>query len=96
MDELMRRIKAALDAFGAPTAPDTQMRRPTEAEWSGWDTALDARVTRASGPSSFDDVRQLIRYRNPVRWHNLQKDFKWVQKQMVRMGLNPEDARYIL
>lgn len=31
---------------------------------------------------------------NWFRYRRLCRDFKWMQRRMVRMGLNPEDARF--
>ena len=73
-------------------------RRPlTEEDRVGWYDAQDTmRRNMSKEPKNIESVRRLIRHRNPVRWYNLQRDFKWVQKEMKKMGLNPEDARYIL
>lgn len=40
-------------------------------------------------------VRKQLSVRNPVRWARLQRDYRWMQKSMKKMGLNPEEARYI-
>lgn len=37
-----------------------------------------------------------IEARNPHRWWRIQYDYKWLCKQMKRMGLNPDDARELL
>lgn len=70
-------------------------RSPTEAERLGWDNALTER-SKDAPPKTLTSIRTLIKNKNPVRWWQLQRDFKWVQKEMKKMGLNPDDARYIL
>lgn len=67
----------------------------TSEDRAGWANAQDARL-KPPKVSTVNDVRRLIRNRNPVRWHQMQRDFKWVQKEMKRIGLNPEDARFML
>lgn len=42
------------------------------------------------------DIQTTIRESNPIRWARLQRDYRWVQRRMKKMGLNPEDARWIL
>lgn len=71
-------------------------RNLTEDDRLGWDDAMDQRQKSPLQPRTVQDVQRLIRNRNPLRWHGIQKDFKWVQKEMKKLGLNPEDARYIL
>jgi len=68
----------------------------TEDDRLGWYDAGTERSKKAPRPSTIEDVQKLIKNRNPVRWYSLQSDFKWVQKEMRKLGLNPEDARYIL
>jgi hypothetical protein len=56
-------------------------------------------ASRNMKPPRKYDVLSLRSYMNAKsrrRWTRLQKDFKWVQKQMVKLGANPEDARWIL
>lgn len=48
------------------------------------------------GPLTQDQIISVLKLRNWVRWHRLQSDFKWLQKQYKKMGLNPDDARYLL
>lgn len=75
--------------------PPNKPRDLTDEDRLAWDDALDQRA-RKTKPETLDDIRALIRHRNPIRWRNLQKDYRWVQKEMKKLGLNPEDARYIL
>lgn len=61
-----------------------------------WADAQDERMSAPPPPKKIEDIQALIRNRNPVKWHQVRKDFRWVQKEMKRLGLNPEDARFIL
>lgn len=75
----------------------SQPRPLTVEDRTGWADEQDKRGHRVSRtPQNLGEVRKLIKHRNPLRWMQLQRDFKWVQKEMKRLGLNPEDARYIL
>ena len=67
-------------------------RKPSEADYTSWDQAAEHRPR----PRSTEASRRAIMLDNPVRWNRLQREFKWVQKRMVKMGLNPEEARWIL
>lgn len=54
-------------------------------------------ATRARKPlRNKEDIWAELKSRNPVRVNRLQRDYRWVQKQMKKMGLNPEDARELL
>lgn len=73
----------------------SRLRNLTDDDRNAWADAQDSRE-KAIKPRTIQDVQVLIRNRNPIRWAQLQRDFRWMQKEMKRMGLNPEDARYIL
>ena len=82
-----------MEEAGRPAS--NQRRDLTDEDRLAWDEAQDQRM-RKTKPETLDDIRALIRHRNPIRWRQVQKDYRWVQKEMKRLGLNPEDARYIL
>jgi hypothetical protein len=71
-----------------------QPRDLTDDDRAGWDAALSAQPRGKQ--ATIDDVKQLIRHRNPIKWWQMQRDFKWLQGEMKRLGLNPEDARFLL
>jgi hypothetical protein len=59
-----------------------------------WDIAASE---RPSGPArTMDRVKRDLINRNPVKWRRLQKEYRYFQKQMEKMGLNPEDVRFLL
>ena len=60
-----------------------------------WMSAADER-SRKPSPSTQDEIVKAIRKRNFVRWWRLKRDYKWLCKEMKRLGLNPEDARFLL
>jgi len=65
-------------------------RFPTDDEVKAWLRSADSRQHNAM------NVRKELRRRNPVRWNRMQGDFHWMQKQLKKMGLNPDDARWYL
>jgi hypothetical protein len=70
-------------------------RPATDDDRAGWFSA----ATEADKPPALNTREQLIthlRHKNPVRVHRLRKDFKWMQKEMKKLGRNPEDARWLL
>lgn len=46
--------------------------------------------------SSKEDIISHMKKSNWVRYRRLQKDYKWLQGRMRELGLNPEEARWIL
>jgi hypothetical protein len=69
-------------------------RQLTDQDVHNWTAA-----SRNMKPPRAYDVLSLRAYmsaKNRRRWERLQKDFRWVQRQMDRLGANPEDARWIL
>lgn len=47
-------------------------------------------------PLSTDQVRSIIKHKNPVRWWRLQQDLRWIEREMRKLKMNPEDARWLL
>ncbi len=68
-------------------------RRPlTEQDFDGFRAAADERPK----PRTIEDIRRRLTERNFVRMNRLQKEYRWMQREMKKMGLNPEDARWVL
>lgn len=69
-----------------------QPRRLDDGDWSAFmEAASDRRK-----PMSREQIIEAVKARNPHRWWRLQWDYKWLEKQMKRLGQNPEDARELL
>lgn len=71
---------------------NTGPRKLTDEDFDAWEVASNSRMPERTR----ENVRALIRQRNPVRWNRMQRDLKWVAKEMEKINLNPEDARYII
>jgi hypothetical protein len=82
------------DPFSAPTKVKANPRDLTNDDRLDWDTALSKQPRIRQ--RTLDDVKRLMRNRNPIRFAQLQRDYRWLEKQMKKAGLNPEDARYLL
>ncbi len=69
-------------------------RRPTPDEMSDWLSA----EPRAARPVRSDEqaLRHIIQNKNPVRWRRLQSDLRWMERQLVKLGRNPKEARWLL
>lgn len=79
-----------------PTPQKSNKRRNlTDQDYIDMHAALNERE-RLVDPDEILRMREVLRVRNPVRWWSLQREFKWAQKEMKRLGLNPDNARYLL
>jgi hypothetical protein len=79
--------------FGWPER-NKQPRPLTDTDRLAWDHALDKQPR--GNVRTFETVRKQMRARNPVRFALMQRDLRWLQKQMKKAGYNPEDARFLL
>jgi hypothetical protein len=73
-----------------------QRRDLTPMDRLGWDDALSSREESTMPPRTREEVIERVKAINPIRWRMMRRDFKWLQKEMHKMGLNPEDARFLL
>ena len=68
-------------------------KRPlTEHDINSWLKAADART----GPVSREEIIAYFKSKNAHRWWRINYDVRWIKKQMVRLGLNPEDWKELL
>lgn len=71
----------------------SQPRPLQDEDFDDWTLAGEASMpsmrTRA-------DVQRRLRQINPVKWRQINGDINWMKKHMKKLGLNPEDYRYIL
>lgn len=85
---LFRDIGAFTKAQANPTVPTDQDR-------AGWFAAADEKPSRPVIASA-QQLRGYLVHKNPIRMRRLRSDFKWMQKELEKMGRNPEDARWLL
>lgn len=72
----------------------TQPRDLEDEDLEGWESASEAGFHIK--PRTREEVRAALRRRNPVRWAQCRSDLRWAERQMKKLGLNPEDARFML
>lgn len=79
----------------SPSFDPPEPRRLTVQDLTAFQDAQDERFSKRE-LRRIEDVRAEISKVNPVKFWQMRRDFKWLQRQMKKLGLNPEDARYIL
>lgn len=53
--------------------------------------SFDEAIEQRRGPRDLKAIRAELVRRNYWRMRRMQDDAKWMKKQLVKMGLNPED-----
>lgn len=56
-----------------------------------YDKMLREESTRSSDLIS--EVQKQLRQNNPMRWRRLKSDIKWVDKRLIKMGIDPKNIR---
>lgn len=59
----------------------------------GWDDVPDQPYYAAH---SRQQLVEWFSAHHSRRWNRLKKDHAWLRREMEKMGLNPEDARFLL
>lgn len=65
----------------------------TDEDFVDWDISIQNRKPTLQNK---EHAIQAIRRMNPYKWAEYKRNYKWVQKQMKKLGLNPEDIRWLL
>lgn len=55
-----------------------------------------AAAEQRKGPMTRDEMLAALERKNSYRMWRIRHDFKWLKKQVKKMGHNPEDARELL
>jgi len=84
---------------GTPTPPNAAhasngQRQISQDDLDGW---LDA-ASKRNPPRKRDrnTLRDYLKARNPYKWRMLQKYLRWAEKELLKLGMNPEDTRWII
>lgn len=76
-----------------PQTPNERARL-TDDDYVAFDAALDIRTGyKRLPPRTIEEARQAVRRKNPIKYAQIMRDYHWLQKQMRKLGLNPDDAR---
>lgn len=70
-------------------------RRLTENDVLGW---IEIAEKREGQPPRLtrDQWISYLRAKNPVRVRRMQSDFKWAQRMLLKIGVDPEEVRWLL
>lgn len=72
-----------------------ESRPLTDEDMSSWFAAAE-RQDGYQPPRGREAVRRHLTKRNAVRFWRLKRDYKWLRKELAKIGINPEDAgRYL-
>jgi hypothetical protein len=76
------------------SSPLGEPRHISEDDKAAW---LEA-ASKRTPPRERDreTLRNYLQARNRLKWYRLQGLLRWYEKEMKKLGLNPEDARWIL
>ncbi len=70
-------------------------RRPLhEGDVDGWLAAAAEREPPRKRDR--DTLRNYLMAKNPRRWRALQRHLRWAEDEMLTLGINPEDVRWLL
>lgn len=81
-DEVREGVKAERRFAAGQSGPDL------------FDVAAETKPT-ISTPNQAQ-ARRILWEKNAVRMSQMERNFKWMKREMKKMGLNPEDAKYLL
>ena len=88
-----------MKARGTPTPPNAphasnSQQHLSQDDLDGW---LDA-ASRREPPRKADrnTLRNYLQAKNAYKWRRLQRLLRWAEAEMLKLGLNPEDTRWIL
>lgn len=85
MERLESRMKSSTYKQGSPASL-------TDSDFDGFEVAVKAR----RGPLTTEQIIATLKRKNAVRWRRLHKDYRWMQREFKKMGLNPDDAKELL
>ena len=62
-----------------------------------WNVPADYEV-KLLPPKKFDTemIWKHLKSKNLVRAYRVKSDYRWMQRELKKLGLNPEDARWLL
>lgn len=69
-------------------------RHLTQDDIDGW---MDA-ASKRNPPRKLDrrSLQEYLKAKNLRKWNRLQRSLRWAEKELGKLGLNPEDARWMV
>lgn len=79
------------------TRYDRSTRHPlTDEDIDDFEQAGNIRKGRKPTPNTINAVRKRLKKRNLVRYLRLKSDVRWAQRELTKMGRNPDDLWTVL
>lgn len=80
--------------FTGRSAESGPPRHLTADDIDGWMKAASQR----NPPRKMDrrTLQDYLKAKNLRRWNRLQRELRWAEKELGKLGLNPEDARWMI
>lgn len=73
----------------------TTPRTPTPEDRESWLLARDQQQ-EPPRPQDRETLRAYMAKKSPLRWRRFESDFKHLGKIYAKLGMNPEDVRWLL
>jgi hypothetical protein len=71
-------------------------RQANEDEVQGWFNSADEREQKSPvKPLNNQQRHNYLRAKNPVRYYRMRSDMRWAMKLYVKLGLDPEEVRWL-
>lgn len=71
-------------------------RQPTQEDLLGWIDITEAREGKPPPRVTTEQWAAYLKAKNPARWYRMRKDFKWAQRMLLKIGVDPEEVRWLL
>lgn len=88
-----------MNLLRSSTRPDPYKKRTLDDDdYESFFSAADARPRRTTprSPQTRADIIAALEKKNSYRMWRLNHDYKWLRRQMKKMGHDPDDARELL
>jgi len=53
-------------------------------------------ASKRQPPPNIEQLREHFKAKNPHRWRRMNSDKRWAEKQLRKLGMNPDDWRWLL
>jgi hypothetical protein len=67
-----------------------------EADVAAWVDVAEERENKPPAQIDRDQWLAYLRAKNPVRVHRMKKDLQWAQRMLLKIGVDPEEVRWLL
>jgi hypothetical protein len=71
-------------------------RQATQEDLFGWVDISDKRDGAPPTRVTKEQWQAYLKAKNRARWYRMRKDFKWAQRMLLKIGVDPEEVRWLL